>query len=67
MSASDVIDEFKKLPAEEQRKVFVYLQALEAGANGSGGQPAGVVSEEFKQIAGEVFSKNEELFRKLAQ
>jgi len=67
MSATEIIQQLESLPLEEQRKVFVYLQAHEAGASAPGGKPAGVVSEEFKQIAGEVFSKNDELFRKLAQ
>ena len=57
MSATEVIEEFKQLPREEQRKVAAYVRELETGE----------VSEEFKRIADEVFTTNDELFRKLAQ
>ena len=62
MSATEIIQQLENLPLEEQRKVFAYLQAHEVGTSAPG-----VVSDEFKKIAGEVFSKNDELFRKLAQ
>jgi len=58
MSATQVIEEFKQLPPEEQRKVVAYIHEVES---------AGGVSEEFKRMADEVFKTNDELFRKLAQ
>jgi hypothetical protein len=58
MSATEVIEQFKQLPREEQRKVVAYVHEAEN---------AGKVSEEFKRIADEVFKTNDELFRKLAQ
>jgi hypothetical protein len=58
MSATEVIEEFKQLPREEQRKVAAYIHKVENN---------GEVSEEFKRIADEVFKTNDELFRKLAQ
>jgi hypothetical protein len=58
MSATEVIEEFKQLPREEQRKVAAYIHDVESN---------GEVSEEFKRIADEVFKTNDELFRKLAQ
>jgi hypothetical protein len=58
MSAAEVIEEFKQLPREEQRKVAAYIHEVENN---------GEVSEEFKRIADEVFKTNDELFRKLAQ
>ena len=58
MSATEVIEEFKRLPREEQRKVAAYIQEVEK---------PGEVSAEFKRIADEVFTTNDELFRKLAQ
>ncbi len=67
MSATEIIQQIENLPLEEQRKVFAYLQAHEAGTGMPDGKSAGGVSDEFKKIAGEVFSKNDELFRKLAQ
>jgi hypothetical protein len=59
MSATEVIEEIKQLPPEERRKVAAYIHELETAG--------GEVSEEFKRIADEVFRKNDELFRKLAQ
>jgi hypothetical protein len=58
MSASEVIEEIKQLPREEQRKVVDFIRRLEVH---------GEVSEEFKHIADEVFTTNDDLFRKLAQ
>lgn len=58
MSAAQVIEEFKQLPREEQRKVAAYIHETEN---------SGQVSEDFKRIADEVFTTNDELFRKLAQ
>lgn len=65
MSAIEIIDEIKKLPPEEQLRVVGYLEELrKTGANNPG---SGVVSEEFKRVADNVFKTNDELFRKLAQ
>jgi hypothetical protein len=58
VSANEVIDQIKQLPREEQRKVVAYVRELAA---------SGEVSQEFKQMADEVFTTNAELFRKLAQ
>jgi hypothetical protein len=65
MSAIEIIDEIKKLPPDEQRRVAVYLEELrKAGAK----DPASAaVSVEFKRAADEVFKTNDELFRKLAK
>ena len=81
MSAVEVIEEFKKLPAEEQANRFIALRAaleremialkarlaeIERVLNPEEPQRA-EVSEDFKKIADHVFTKNAELFRKLAQ
>jgi hypothetical protein len=58
MSATEVIEEIKQLPREEQRKVAAYIHKLET---------TGEVGEDFKRVADEVFTTNVELFRKLAQ
>lgn len=58
MSATEVIEEIKQLPLDEQRKVAAYIHQLEATDG---------VSDEFKRMADEVFKTNDELFRKLAQ
>jgi hypothetical protein len=57
MSATEVIEEIKQLPPEEQRKVAAYFSGLKFEE----------VSQEFKQMANGVFATNDELFRKLAQ
>jgi hypothetical protein len=64
MSAVEVIEEFKKLPADEQAKVKEFVNG---GPAPSSAKPTGEVGEEFKKIADHVFTKNAELFRKLAQ
>lgn len=65
MSATEVIEQIKKLPREEQQKVAEFIHAAEnAGALKKVGPK---VSEEFKRSADEMFTTNAELFRKLAQ
>ena len=58
MSASELIEEFKHLPRDEQRKVAAYIHKFETTHE---------VSDDFKRLADEVFTTNDELFRKLAQ
>jgi hypothetical protein len=65
MSATEVIEQIKKLPREDQRKVAAFIHAAEEA--GAIQKPGSGVSEEFQQIADEVFTTNAELFRKLAQ
>jgi hypothetical protein len=65
MSAIEVIETIKRLPREEQALVVSFVHTLE-GQNPSG-RPADGVSEEFKRVVNEVFTTNDELFRKLAQ
>jgi hypothetical protein len=64
MSAIEVIEQFKKLPQEEQAKVKEFVNG---GSASSSQNPQREVDEEFKKIADHVFTKNAELFRKLAQ
>ncbi len=62
MNASTVIAEIESLPKGEQEKVAVYVRqtfpvaALE-----------GAVEAEFQAIAEDMFKRNDDLFRKLAQ
>jgi hypothetical protein len=58
MSAIEVIEEIKQLPREEQRKVADFIYRMESQHG---------VSEEFKHLVDDVFSSNDELFRKLAK
>jgi len=65
MSATEVIEQIKKLSREEQQKVVSYIHAAEDA--GTIGKPNATVSNELKQAADEMFTTNAELFRKLAQ
>ncbi len=65
MSAIEVIETIKHLPREEQARVVSFIHTLEQQI--SPNQSVATVSEEFKRIADEVFTTNDELFRKLAQ
>jgi len=58
MSAIEVVEGIKQLSPAEQRKVVGLIHRIES---------PGKVSEEFQRIADEVFTTNNELFRKLAQ
>lgn len=65
MSATEVIEQIKKLSREEQRKVARFIHAAENAGNFE--ETKAGVSEEFKRAADEMFTTNAELFRKLAQ
>jgi hypothetical protein len=65
MSATEVIEEIKKLPGNEQQKVAAFIHAAED--TGQLQRPGAKVTEPFKRVADEVFTTNAELFRKLAQ
>jgi hypothetical protein len=63
MSAKEIIAEIERLPSEEREKVENYLLSQRTPS-----EPANEkVSKDFKKLADEVFTKNSELFRKLAQ
>ncbi len=64
MSATEIIEEIKKLPREEQQKIAAYLDEF---TKKSGRKPNAEVSESFKRVADKVFTTNAEMFRKLAQ
>ncbi len=65
MSAIEVIETIKHLPREEQARVVSFVHTLEQQK--TPGKSTAKVSAEFKRIADEVFTTNDELFRKLAQ
>jgi hypothetical protein len=64
MSATEIIEEIKKLPREEQQKIAVFFGEVQKQ---SANKTEAGVSEQFKRMADEVFRTNDELFRKLAQ
>lgn len=61
MSATEIIAEFKKLPASDQRTVVQELSGFLRF-----GQPKTDGGDEFNRLADEMFAMNAELFRKLA-
>jgi len=65
MSAAEVIDQIQKLPPQEQQKVADFVRRMQAETRPS--EKKEEVSEEFKRVADGVFTKNTELFRKLAK
>ena len=65
MSASEIISEIEKLPAEERRKITEFVHKLEAASDDASAKNS--VSAEFKKVAHEIFTTNAELFHKLAQ
>ena len=62
MNASTVIAEIESLPKGEQEKVAVYMRQTFPMA-----ALDGAVDAEFQAIADDLFKRNDELFRKLAQ
>ena len=65
MSATEIIEQIKKLPREEQQKVVAFIRDAESA--GALEKPGTKITDEFKRAADEVFTTNAELFRKLAQ
>ena len=64
MSAAEIIEQIKALPAEEQAKVAVFVRDLPA-ANGDA--RSGTMDDaHFRKAADAVFSKHGELLKKLA-
>ena len=61
MSVTEIIAEFKKLPASDQRTV---VQELSGFLRTKQTKPDEV--DEFNRLADEMFAMNAELFRKLA-
>jgi hypothetical protein len=67
MSATEIIQQLETLPQHEQQQVLTYLQQHLIGDQPPAIGTAAGVSDHFKKTADEVFTKNAELFRKLAQ
>jgi hypothetical protein len=65
MSAVEIIEQIKKLPAKEQQKVAAFIHAAENA--GALEKSNGEVTADFKRAADAMFVTNSELFRKLAQ
>ena len=65
MNAAEVIENIKKLPPDEQRRVFNFVEQHERASLGL--PPVRYATdEEFRSAANHVFEKHDELFRNLA-
>ena len=64
MSASEIIEQIKALPAEEQERVLIFAESLRNRAVQSGTDPA---REPIEAIAERIFDRYDPLFRKLAE
>jgi len=66
MSAAEIIEQIKALPAEEQSEVAEFVREL-AAAKPQSHEVRYISVEEAKVIGDRIFENNAELFRKLAQ
>ena len=68
MSAAEIIEQIKALPAEERRRVIAFARTageLDASENSAGVRYADNAT--FAAAADRVFEKHAELFKKLAE
>jgi len=67
MSATQVIDEIKNLPREEQAVVIAFVERLQGELSAEPKQTRYMDPSKAKAISERVFTEHAELFRKLAQ
>lgn len=68
MSATEIIEQIKKLPRAEQEKVLAFVRNLvETGALHDEGTVRFMDAAKAKKVSSEIFSEHAELFRKLAK
>jgi hypothetical protein len=65
MSAAEIIEQIKTLPATEQQEVVNFMKAFSREPGGS--RDAQSREERFQKAADKVFSEHSELLRRLAQ
>jgi hypothetical protein len=63
MTVEEILEEFCKLPKEDQDKVVAFFLGVRPADDGSRVRPE--VSQRFKTLASEVIATNHELFKKL--
>lgn len=63
MSASEIIEQIKQLPPEQQQQVYDFVKTAQANPEGIKSIPR----EEFDRIGDEIFRDYDNLFRKLAE
>jgi hypothetical protein len=67
MSATEVLEEINKLPAEEQKKLFVFLAEKVMASQGPKAAPWLGKKLSFEEACDVVFRENRELFSLLAK
>ena len=67
MSATEVIEEIKKLPSEQQKEVFVFLAGNLIARQGPGSKQRLGQKLTFDEACDVVFRENRELFGLFAQ
>ncbi len=67
MSATQVIDEIKSLPRNEQEVVIAFVEKLQSEISTEKKQTRYMDPEKAKAISQKVFTDHAELFRRLAQ
>jgi hypothetical protein len=67
MSAAEVIEQIKSLPATERREVVAFIHSLDATEESDAGNVRHVDRETFAKVKAAVFKKHDEVLRKLAQ
>ena len=67
MSAAEVIELIKKLPPEEKAKVIAFAKNAVSEVRSTDRKVSYVSQEKFAAITPAVFTKHDELFRRLAQ
>lgn len=67
MSAIEIIEEIKKLPASEQARVLHYLQETRGSAAPNEAGVGYIPDTEFQKCADKILTEHAELFRRLAK
>jgi hypothetical protein len=67
MSASEIIEQIKALPADEQRQVFAFVQSATAVTVTERSTARFATDEEAREAGEEVIARYPEVFRRLAE
>ncbi len=67
MSATEVIEQIRQLPATDQLKVFAFVHQVEAQVQKAQPKARHVDEAAFKQAVDWVFTEHHELMRRLSQ
>ena len=68
MNASEIIEQIKKLPREEQQKVLAFLKSItDTGELHDETTVRYMDAQKAKDVSSQIFSERADLFRKLAK